>query len=126
MEHLLHINSVTHNQDGLDLLAMMRPFISYLFIFSLLFMSIEGVANSMGEEHPHGEEYTHNLDSDDSTSTNVDSNGNHCQHCCHGHCINILGHLIIMNCDVTDQRFSIYEPYILNFSQAPPTPPPNA
>ena len=103
---------------------MLRPFISYLFTFSLLFMGIEGAVDSVGGEHPHGEEYAHVLDSDDSPSPDSEGNDNHCQHCCHGHTSSISGHLTAMNCDVTDQRFSIYEPHILNFAQAPPTPPP--
>ncbi len=120
----MQIDSVPHYRDGIDLLTMLRPFISYLFIFSLLFMGIEGAVDSVGEEHPHGEEYAHVLDSDDSPPPDLEGNDSHCQHCCHGHCSNISGHLTVMNYDVTDQRFSIYEPHILNFAQAPPTPPP--
>ena len=42
---------------------MLRPFISYVFIFSLLFMGIEGAVDSAGGEHPHGDDYSHVLDS---------------------------------------------------------------
>ena len=120
----MQIDSVPHYRDGIDLLTMLRPFISYLFIFSLLFMGIEGPVDSVDGEHPLGEKYAHILDSSDSLSPDVDDNDNRCQHCCHGHCINISGHLTIMNCDMTDQRFSAYDPHTLNFAQAPPTPPP--
>lgn len=124
IEHLQYNNSVSRNQDSIDLLAMLRPVILYLFVFSLLFMGIEGAVDSVDGEHPLGGKYAHILDSSDSLSPDVDDNDNRCQHCCHGHCINISGHLTIMNCDMTDQRFSAYDPHTLNFAQAPPTPPP--
>ena len=101
---------------------MLRPFISYLFILSLLFMGIEGAVDSVGVEHPHGDEYAHVLDSDDS---DLEGNSSHCQHGCHGHWSCILGRLTVMNDDATDQKFPIYEPHVLKLAQAPPTPPPN-
>ena len=44
---------------------MSKPFVCYLFIFSLLFMGIESAVDSTGGEHPHGDEYVHVLDSGD-------------------------------------------------------------
>jgi len=105
---------------------MLRPFISYLFVFSLLFMGIEGAIDSAAGEHPQGEGYAHILDSDNSPSPDLEGNDNHCQHCCHGHCSSATsGNLTVMNFDMTNQRFPIYEPHALNSAQAPPTPPPN-
>jgi hypothetical protein len=103
---------------------MLRPFISYVFIFSLLFMGIEGAVDSAGGEHPHGDDYSHVLDSVDSLSLDSDYDG-HCSHCCHGHAGSIAGHGPALNCDMAHQQFAFYQPHFLNFSQAPPTPPPN-
>ncbi|WP_268905121.1 hypothetical protein [Dasania phycosphaerae] len=72
IEHLQYNNSVSRNQDSIDLLAMLRPVILYLFVFSLLFMGIEGAVDSVDGEHPLGEKYAHILDSSDSLSPDVD------------------------------------------------------
>ncbi len=32
----------------------------------------------------------------------------------------------VLNSDMANQQFASYQPHFLNFSQAPPTPPPNA
>ncbi|MBQ0748470.1 MAG: hypothetical protein KBT73_18350 [Marinobacter sp.] len=105
---------------------MLRPFIAYLFIFSLLFMGIEGALVSSGGEHPHGDEYAHVLDSDDSTSTDTQGDNNHSSHCYHGHAGSIAGHCTVLNCDLAGHQFPFYQQNINNFAQAPPTPPPNA
>jgi len=104
---------------------MFRPFIYYLFIFSLLFMGIESAVDIAGGEHPHGDEYAHILDSEDSHSSDSTTDDDHCSHCCHSHTGSIAGHISALNCDMARQQFFFYQPHFLNFSQAPPTPPPN-
>jgi len=104
---------------------MLRPFVSYLFIFSLLFMGIESAVDIAGGEHPHGDDYAHVMDSDDLHESGADTNSDHCSHCCHGHTGSITSNIPVLNCDITGQQFAIYQPHFLNFSQAPPTPPPN-
>ena len=104
---------------------MLRYFILYLFIFSLLFTGVEGAIDSLSGEHPHGDDYTHVLDNDDPLSIDSGSDSSHCSHCCHGHTGSIAGNITILNCDMTDQQFAFYQPHTLNFAQAPPTPPPN-
>ena len=90
-------------------------------------MGIEGAVDSIGGEHPHGNDYAHVLDSDDqhSSDSNSDTDNDHCSHCCHGHTSSITGHTPALNCDMTKQQLAFYQPHFLNFSQAPPTPPPN-
>ena len=102
---------------------MLRPFVSYLFIFSLLFMSIESAVDIAGGEHPHGDDYAHVMDSDDLHESDADTDSDHC---CHGHTGSIANTTPVLNCEVTEQQFVHYQPHFLNFSQAPPTPPPNA
>ncbi len=107
--------------------SMQRYSILYLFIFSLLFMGIEGAIDSLGGgEHTHGDDHAHVLDNDESLSIDSDADSNHCSHCCHGHTGSIEGNITILKCDMSDQQFAFYQPHILNFAQAPPTPPPNA
>ena len=103
---------------------MSKPFICYLFIFSLLFMGIESAVDSTGGEHPHGNDYAHVLDSNDPLPLDSDDDS-HCSHCCHGHAGSIAGHIPVLNGDITNQHIAFYQPHFLNFSQAPPTPPPN-
>lgn len=89
-------------------------------------MGIESAVDSVGGEHPHGDEYAHVLDSSDSLSIDSHDDDGHCSHCCHGHASGIVTHISVANCDITDQRFAFYQSHFINFSQAPPTPPPNA
>jgi len=103
---------------------MSRLFISYLFIFSLLFMGIESAVDAAGGAHPHAGEYALSLGIDDPTSLEAHDDEGHCSHCCHGHAGSIAGNITTLNCDIADQRIAFYQPLFLNFSEAPPTPPP--
>ena len=102
-----------------------------ILILSLILVSLEAMSDlDIGDllhndDQSHLKEFGHGLSSHGGELSDEELDGEHCQHCCHGHTSSISGHLTAMNCDVTDQRFSIYEPHILNFAQAPPTPPPN-
>jgi len=87
-------------------------------------MGIESAVDSVGGEHPHGDDYAHVLDNDDTLSLDSDTNNDHCSHCCHGHTGSITGNITVLNCDMTHQQLTFYRPHFLNFSQAPPTPPP--
>lgn len=103
----------------------MRPFISYIFIFSLLFMGMEEALHSAAGEHSNGSDYAHFLDGDDSLSMEEDEAG-HCPNCCHGYIGGITARNPIFNCDIANPQFAFYQLHFLNYSQAPPTPPPNA
>lgn len=93
-------------------------------------MGIESAIDSTGGEHPHGDDYAHVLDSDAplpldaDADADADDNNDHCSHCCHGHTGSIAGNITVLNCDITHQQLAFYRPHFLNFSQAPPTPPP--
>lgn len=88
-------------------------------------MGLESTVDSVDGEHPHGGDYAQVLDSNDSVSQDAEGYDDHCQHCYHGHASSISGYLPVISCDVAGQRFSCYKPHVLNFAQAPPTPPPN-
>jgi len=105
---------------------MKRSITSYLFIVALLFAGIESAIDSVGEEHAHVQDHSHIVDTDDSPSSAQKHSDDQCQHSCHGHS-SIPANLLAAQCVViTDPRFSIYAPHVLNFAQAPPTPPPTA
>lgn len=88
-------------------------------------MGIESAVDTVGGEHPHGDDYAHVLDSDGLNESDSDADSEHCSHCCHGHTGSITGHSSALSCDMNGQQFAFYQPHLLNFSQAPPTPPPN-
>lgn len=97
-------------------------------MISVLFMSVDGAADSVTEGHAHGDGAIHvadNLESNPPIDTEPDDD--HCERCCHGHSTSIS----VTVAEVTapfvavDQRTG-RSGYVRNFAQAPPTPPPNA
>ena len=89
-------------------------------------MGIENAVDTVGGTHPHGSDSTHIVESEVLQMSESDTDASHCSLCCHGHTVSGVGQLSVLNCVVPNQQFALYQPYILNFSQAPPTPPPNA
>ena len=97
-------------------------------MISVLFMSVDGAADSVTEGHAHGDGAIHvtdNLASDPPSDTDPDSD--HCEQCCHGHSASMSATLASVTTPfvTADQRTS-RSAYVRNFAQAPPTPPSNA
>jgi len=111
----------------------MRSFICNFVIFSVLFVSLESAADVVMDGFPHGDdashqqEFGHHLDAHEDGSPSSDLDGDHCNHCCHGHSSSIAGYVSItvpiFNADGQRVRPA---PHVRNLAQAPPTPPPNA
>jgi len=101
---------------------MLRPLVSYLFIISILFLSVEGAVVPVADGHQHGDTSAHLTDSDHSTSTDSEDN---CQHSCHNHTSCFSQQLIAISDNIISQQFSFYDLQVTNLAQAPPTPPPN-
>lgn len=76
-------------------------------------------------DHAHGEGHSHILNSDDSAAHETENSESDCQHCCHGHTSSVTGGYLAINIDLVSPKVSFYHPYISNFAQAPPTPPPS-
>lgn len=78
-----------------------------------------------GSAHSHGNEYAHQVDNDKQSWGETDDDSDHGQHCCHAHASFTAGHLTAMSCNTPNLKVSFNRPHTLNFTQAPPTPPPN-
>ena len=111
----------------------MRILIGQIVIFSLLFGSIEGTTDTLLHGQPHGDEaahqaeFGHPLDEHDGNVPDSDLDGDHCDHCCHGHCSTIVCPVGSCIAPVSaDDRRIANQPHLQSFARAPPTPPPNA
>lgn len=112
---------------------MTRSLVALLLI-SLLLTSIDGAIDIAKVGHPHDDAATRQADVSDAFAGTVDTSKDddgtrttdHCEHCCHGHISVVMPNATPSHsgCGSVDQG-----PYtdaaILNFAQAPPTPPPN-
>ena len=99
----------------------------------MLFVSLESAADLVTEGYLHGddashqEEFGHPLDAHEDGSPISELDGEHCQHCCHGHSASATGHatIVVPMFIARDQRIRPAA-HVSSFAQAPPTPPPNA
>ena len=98
-----------------------------LVIVSLLFVSMEGVADVVDEmsfhqtHHAHDAGYQWFPDSDGD-----DHEGDACEHFCHAHVVALTGRDVLPS--AAQYRFYVPVPSlkIVTHSKAPPTPPPNS
>lgn len=109
----------------------MRTFFHNFVMLSVLFLSIGSVADTMSDGHPHEGDLALQADASqllsDDSSPNHDHEGEHFEHCCHGHVAGIsvlplapTQHVGARNHQSRDAS------RLVNHAQAPPTPPPNA
>ena len=100
-------------------------------IISVLFLSVDGAADSVIKGHAHAAGSAHQFDNGagatpDNTS-DTEANGDHCERCCHGHTAGITAQVAaIMTAFATGDNEPGRSPHVRNFAQAPPSPPPNA
>jgi hypothetical protein len=108
----------------------MRLLISHFLIFSVLFMSIEGLWDMANETHPHSDVYAHQVDANHSTATDSDplseDCADHCQNICHGHLSSIAANNTVVTLLTSNIYLTVDASHFPALSQAPPTPPPNA
>ena len=105
----------------------MRILICQVLMLSLLSMNVEGAMDIASDLHSNGEELTHLIDTSSADSGgDADRENNHCEHCCHAHVVSITSQLLATTTyhDVVDYQAG-NAPVVINFAQAPPTPPPN-
>ena len=109
----------------------MRSFWCISVMISVLFMSVDGAADSVTRGHAHGDAAKHSAallepaEADHTSDTDPDTD--HCERCCHGHSAGISATVAsattpFMRSDHGAGRSA----FVRNFAQAPPTPPPNA
>jgi len=108
----------------------MRLIFGYILVLSMLSMNMEAFVDAQLLGHIHSEEQSHSLNSssdnfhDADQSETVDSE---CGHCCHGHSNSVVtkhSGFSIANYDLVSRID--HSSQFKNFTQSPPTPPPNA
>lgn len=111
----------------------MRSFWCLTVMISVLFASMDSAMDAAFDGMPHGDEVAHQdefghpLDAHDGTSSDTELDGEHCDHCCHGHSASITGVSVAVHLPPTgDTRTARSTSLLRNLAQAPPTPPPNA
>lgn len=111
----------------------MRSFICNFVIFSVLFVGLESAADVVVDGYPHEEitthqdEFGHQLDAHEDGTPDSELDGEHCNHCCHGHSPGFAAQLTVMTPHyATDEHHTRRSDHVHNLAQAPPTPPPTA
>ncbi len=111
----------------------MRSLICQFLILSLLFVSLEGATDVVVDGVPHGndtshqEEFGHVLEAHQGDKSDTELDGDHCEHCCHGHTVSATTQLASIATPLNGREHqATCSSYVPNLGQAPPTPPPNA
>lgn len=113
----------------------MKSFWCILVSISVLFMSVEGAADLLvdgGLPHAddvasHESEFGHALEAHEDETSSGELDDEHCKHCCHGHSAGATGQFTpVTTAFVASEHIVRRSVFVLNFAQAPPTPPPNA
>ena len=107
----------------------MRTGILTLFIASMLFVSMEGVAESVDDASFH---QTHHAHADDAgnqwfpDSDGSDHESDACEHFCHTHVVVVTAQVSLPSLQKFQQFVSVPATCSVTRATAPPTPPPNA
>lgn len=104
----------------------MKSFWCSFVILSVLFLSVDGAADTVTKGHAHGDGAAYQL-SEDPPDSGTEEFSDHCERCCHGHSTNMT---LQAGSEATSlierDHIARYVAHVRNFLQAPPTPPPNA
>jgi len=107
---------------------LMRARILKLLLVSMLFVSVEGVADAVDELSFHQSHHSHADDTVNKWFPDTDGNDHvldNCEHFCHGHTVGLVGQLVLAA--IPEHEFYALTPPVEATSQykAPPIPPPN-
>lgn len=112
---------------------MMRFIFIHVLMLSVLLAGVEGAMDIALDGVPHDgelshlEDFGHPLDAHEDGKPGGELDEKHCAHCCHGHSAGLATQFVPSLSPLWDSgRLGDCSSYILSFSQAPPTPPPNA
>lgn len=106
----------------------MRAGILKLVIASMLFVSVEGIAESVDEVTFH---QTHHAHVDDAAnqwfpdSDGDEHKGDACEHFCHVHVVGLIAEVVLGNLPHCRDYDPVLPAHTITQSTAPPTPPPN-
>jgi hypothetical protein len=96
-------------------------------MISVLFMSVDGAADTVINGHAHADSGALQVDDGTSASLTTDTDDDHCERCCHGHSASITAQMTVTKAQFVVCSHPLSRSVLLrNFAQAPPTPPPNA
>ena len=107
----------------------MHNWVLKLVVVSLLFVSMEGIADSVDEASFH---QTHHAHADEPgaewfpDSDGSDHGGDACEHFCHAHGVALTPQITLPNVSMSRSFDSALVEHAVTRSTAPPTPPPNA
>lgn len=112
----------------------MKSFWCIFVMISVLFTSVEGAADVLVDGLPHAgdvasheSEFGHSLEAHEDETSSGELDDEHCKHCCHGHTAGATGQFkSVTTSFVASEHIVGRSAIVLNFAQAPPTPPPNA
>jgi len=102
----------------------MRNKILKLLIASMLFVSMEGMADSMDEVTFESSQSA--VDSGNQSVSDADvDDGDSCNHYCHAHFVGLLANQTLPNVPQPFLFSPVLRTQVSTYSSAPPTPPPN-
>ena len=107
----------------------MHDVILKLFIASMLFVSVEGVAESVDDASFHQTHHAHADDADNQwfpDSDDSDHESDACEHFCHAHVIALTAEISVPSLQMFQEFVAAPSAYSAIRATAPPTPPPNA
>ena len=105
----------------------MRDVILKLAIAAMLFVSMEGTAESIDDTSFH---QTHHSHAEDGAEWFPDSDGNDhegesCEHFCHVHVVALTSYISVPNLPKSHGFLLVPSAHTIHRATAPPTPPPN-
>lgn len=107
----------------------MRDATLKLLMAAMLFVSMEGVAESVDDASFHQSHHAHADDSDGQwypDSDGSDHDGEACEHFCHAHVVALTMQVSLPGMQKFRQFVPASSPQSVTRATAPPTPPPNA
>jgi len=102
-----------------------------ILILSLLLVSLEAMSDlDVGDllhndDQSHLKEFGHDLSSHGGDVSDEELDGEHCQHCCHGHCAAMTTLTLLLSDQQSENGVSGYNGIHVSQVLVPPTPPPN-
>ena len=106
----------------------MRSLILNVLIASMLFVSMEGIADSVDETSFHQTHHAHANDTAGEWFPDSDGNnheGDACEHFCHAHAVALATQIILANVSMSRSFVPALPAHTVTRGTAPPTPPPN-
>lgn len=107
----------------------MRDGILMLFIVSTLFVSMEGIAESVDDASFHKTHHAHADEAGEKWFPDSDGSnheGDACDHFCHAHAVALTTQMMVQGAPVSRYFVPVLPAHTVSYSSAPPTPPPNS